>query len=177
MSVADDAFAVLLEGLRGGDFSRLAPFFELRDLPEGQPQVVDWYERGLFTGFPSEAAEALTCACFLGARDVAENLISQGLDPSGGAASGMNAVHWAANRGQVETLKLLLRHGVPLEIRNMYGSTVLGQTVWSAVHQPGPGQLEAIAELVRAGADLTTVDIPTGDPRIDDLLMPRHPAQ
>jgi hypothetical protein len=166
----DDEFAVVLEGLRNGDFTRLAPVFLAGSGPAGRSRIAAWHEEGRFDQHPDEAAEALTCACFLGERETAEYLIVKGLDPSGGARSGMNAVHWAANRGQVETLRLLLRHRVPLEIRNMYGGTVLGQTVWSAVHQPGPGQLEAIAELLRAGADVTAVAVPTGNPRVDAVL-------
>lgn len=169
----DDDFNAVIEGLRRGDFSRLAPFFDSGDAPGVRCRIVDWYEHGSFARFPDEAAEALTCACFLGRTEVADYLITKGLDPSGGSKTGMNAVHWAANRGQVEALKRLLRHGVPLEVRNMYGGTVLGQAVWSAVNQPRPGQIEAIAELVRAGADVTAVTIPTGNSRVDDVLLGR----
>jgi len=166
----DADFSRVLEELRNGDFSKLARVFAPGSGPARRSQIVDWYERGFFDGHPPEAAEAVTCACFLGDRETAEYLILQGLDPSGGARSGMNAVHWAANRGEVGTLQLLLSRGVPLEVENMYGGTVLGQAVWSAVNQPRPGQLEAIAELLRAGADVKAVRVPTGDPRIDELL-------
>jgi hypothetical protein len=172
----DDEFELVLEGLRNGDFSHLAAAFATGSGPPGHSKIVAWYEEGRFHQHPDEAAEALTCACFLGERETAEYLILKGLDPSGGGRTGMNAVHWAANRGQVETLRLLLRHRVPLETRNMYGGTVLGQTVWSAVNQPGPGQLEAIAELLGAGADLKAVELPTGDPRVDAVLSRGRPS-
>lgn len=170
MDPTDNAFEIALEGLRKGDFSRLAPFFNSGTNPAGRSEIIVWYERGLFNDHPAEAAEALTCACFLGERDTAEYLLSKGLDPSGGCLTGMNAVHWAANRGELATLRLLLQRRVPLEIRNMYGGTVLGQAVWSAVNEPRGDQLEAIAELLRAGADVNGVHFPTGDPRVDDLL-------
>jgi hypothetical protein len=86
----------------------------------------------------------------------------------------MSALHWAANRGQIDAVRLLLNAGAPLETRNMYGGTVLGQTVWSAINEPRPGQLEAIAMLLDAGADAGAVELPTGDEQIDALLRRRR---
>ncbi len=166
----DAEFGAVLEHLRNGDFSALAGVFASGNGPARTAKIIDWYERGCFDKYPSEAAEALTCACFLGHPETAEYLILKGLDPSGGSKTGMNAVHWAANRGEVSTLRLLLSRGVPLEVKNVYGGTVLGQAVWSAVNQPRPGQLEAIAELLRAGAHTNAVSVPTGNPRVDELL-------
>jgi ankyrin repeat protein len=141
MKPDDDVFNAVLVRLRNGDFSLLAPHFAADQEPNGRSKVIGWFEQGLFENYPSEAAEALTCACFLGERETAEFLIRSGLDPLGGSKSGMNAIHWAANRGELSTVRLLLDHRVPLEVRNNYGSTVLGQTVWSAVSQPRNGQL------------------------------------
>lgn len=168
MPPADDSFDAVLVHLRKGDFSLLAPNFTTG--PKGKSKIVEWFERGFFEKHPFESAEALTCACFLGERDTAQYLIEKGLDPSGGIGTGMNAVHWAANRGELSTLRLLLEHRVPLEVRNNYGSTVLGQTVWSAVNEPRRGQIEAIAELLRAGADVRELGVPTGNRQIDELL-------
>jgi hypothetical protein len=170
MNSLDDAFSAVLVHLRNGDFSLLAPNFAAGQGPNDRSKIIGWFEQGLFEKYPSEAAEALTCACFLGERETAEHLIQRGLDPSGGSGTGMNAVHWAANRGELSTLRLLLDHRVPLEVRNNYGTTVLGQTVWSAVNQPRPGQLEAINELLRAGADIKQVEFPTGNRRVDEVL-------
>jgi ankyrin repeat protein len=119
---------------------------------------------------PPALAEALTYAAWLGRVDLVAWLIARGVDPAGGDATGMNALHWAANRGQLDAVRLLLAHGAPLETRNMYGGTALGSTVWSAIHEPRPGQLEAIEALLAAGADASAVELPTGDARIDALL-------
>jgi len=119
-------------------------------------------------------AEALTCAAWLGRVDLVEWLLARGVDPAGGNATGMSALHWAANRGQIDAVRLLLNAGAPLETRNMYGGTVLGQTVWSAINEPRPGQLEAIAMLLDAGADAGAVELPTGDEQIDALLRRRR---
>lgn len=170
METRDNQFATALEGLRKGDFTRLALLFK-SDPGTGKSWVVTWYESGLFAAHPAEAAEALTCACFLGEEQTAAYLLSQGLHPAGGCASGMDAVHYAASRGQLATLRLLLDHGADLETRNMYGGTALGQAIWSAVNQPRPGQLEAIRELLLAGADVRQVGIPTGHAQVDGLLQ------
>jgi hypothetical protein len=170
MPRVDDAFNAVLVHLRNGDFSLLAPSFASGQGPNARSKIVAWFEQGLFEKHPAESAEALTCACFLGERETAEYLIQKGLDPSGGSGTGMNAVHWAANRGELSTLRLLLDRRVPLEVRNNYGGTVLGQAVWSAVNQPRHGQLEAIAELLRAGADANEIEFPTGNRHVDELL-------
>jgi len=80
--------------------------------------------------------------CFLGCTKVAEYLLMNGVDPSGGAATGLNAFHWAANRGQVDAVRLLLRWNAPLGTRSMYGGNVLDTAVWSAINEPRPGQRE-----------------------------------
>lgn len=169
----DEAFDQALKRFQNGDFSLLAALLATDGRPSMRSRIAEWYERRLFADHLAEAAEALTCASFLGERATVEYLIDQGLDPSGGSLSGMNAVHVAATRGNVDALRVLLHHGVPLEVRNMYGGTALAQTVWSAVNQPMPGQRDAIKELIRAGADVKEVDFPTGNAGIDLLLWGR----
>jgi hypothetical protein len=98
-------FHEAVRGLLAGDFSRLAPFFEGSPCP-----IIQWYEAGLFADEPQALEEAFTNACFLGRRDVAEYFLVRGINPSGGIATGLNAFHWAANRGQLEVVELLIRH-------------------------------------------------------------------
>jgi hypothetical protein len=166
----DEMFDRALQRLRDGDFSLLAPLFANGSGASGKSTIVAWFEEGRFADHAAEAAEALTCASFLGECAAVEFLIGRGLDPSGGSRTGMNAAHVAAGRGHVDVLQVLLRHRVPLEVRNMYGGTVLGQAVWSAVHQPRPGQREAIEVLLHAGARADAVGLPTGDAEIDRRL-------
>src|SRR5215469_4675261 len=155
-AVFDDA----LEGLRNGDFSRLDPLFQ-RECGS-PPQVVGWVEEGRFVGYDQELSEALTCACFNGRVEVAEYLLRRGIAPSGGAATGLDAIHWAVNRGQLESVRLLIRHKVPLESRSMYGGTALGTAVWSAIHQLRADHLVIIKELLAAGALVQGAGYPTG---------------
>jgi hypothetical protein len=105
--------------------------------------------------------------------DVAEYLLNQGVDPTAG--TGLDALHWAANRGQLESVRLLLRIIAPLETRSIYGGTVLGTAIWSSFQEPRPDHLQIIQELLNAGARVSEVEYPTGDERIDALLK-RHGA-
>ena len=162
-------FEDALVGLQSGDFSRLEPIFVAR--PAGaSPAIVRWCAEGRLDDHPQELAEALTCACFLGALETAQFLLTRGLAPAGGRATGLNAFHWAANRGQLGAVQLLLRAGAPLEERNAYGGTVLGGAVWAAVHEPKPDHLPVVEALLRAGADAQEAEYPTGLVDLDALL-------
>src|SRR5215510_802965 len=70
-------------------------------------------------------------ACMCGRTGVAEFLLDQGVDPSSQINSGQTGLHYAAHSGHLETVKMLLERNVPLEVKNMYGGTVLGQALWS----------------------------------------------
>jgi ankyrin repeat protein len=168
----DDAtFSDALEGLHRGNFSRLEPLFEDRPGGSGKPQIVEWHEQGRLRDQPKALAEALTCASFLGRTSVAEYLLGQGLDPSGGAGTGLDGLHWAANRGQLEAVRLLIRAKAPLDTRSMYGGTALGTAIWSALNEPRPDHLQIIEELLKAGAHLDDAEYPTGHQRIDAILQ------
>src|SRR5690349_12309719 len=116
MANDDSRFSDAVHGLIRGDFSRLDPLFA------GEPcQIVQWYEAGCFAEEPETLSEALSCACFNGRTTAAEFLLDKGVDPSSGKSTGLNAFHWAANRGQLETVRLLLVRHAPLEERSIYG--------------------------------------------------------
>jgi len=162
-------FAECVSGLIAGDFSRLAPLFEAA--PDGGAcQIMRWYEAGLFQGEPKALAEAFSCACFNGFVSVVEYFLDQGLDPNGGANTGMNAFHWAADRGQLEVVNILIQHQAALETRNMYGGTVLDGTVWSALHERRPNHVKIIEALLTAGARVDAVAYPSGDSKVDEVL-------
>ena len=138
MSELSDA----LDDLKQGNFSKLDPLFE-------SGEIVEWVDIGFLD--PDQMAEALTCACFNGRVDVAKALLKRGVDPSGGNGTGLNAIHWAANRGQLEAVRLLLKHRGPLETRNMYGGTVLGAAKWALENEKKPDHPKIIQELIAAG--------------------------
>ncbi len=161
-------FRDAVQGLGAGDFSRLEALFH--DQVGRQAQIVEWHKEGRFRNEPRALAEALTCACFLGRTNVATYLLNEGLDPSGGAGTGLNAFHWAANRGQLESVRLLIRWKAPFEPRSMYGGNVLDTAVWSAINEPRPNHLQIIEELLKAGARIGDEAWPTGHEQIDAIL-------
>jgi Ankyrin repeats (3 copies) len=166
----DTVFRDALQGLHRGDFSRLEPLFD-GDVGGGRrARVVQWHEEGRFRNEPKALAEALTCACFLGRTGVANYLLTHGIDPAGGAGTGLNAFHWAANRGQLEAVRLLIQWKAPFETRSMYGGNVLDTAVWSATNEPRPDHLRIIEELLKAGARLADEEWPTGHSEIDAIL-------
>jgi ankyrin repeat protein len=164
-----ERFQAAVAGLRRGDFSDSAPLFA-NHTPERPCPIVRWLDQGRFGQAPDALSEALTCACFLGETDVARELIAHGLEPQGGIATGLNALHWGTNRGQLETVRMLLERHPPLEVRNIYGGTVLDGTIWSAIHEPRAAHLDIIELLLRAGARLDAVAYPTGAKLIDGVL-------
>jgi hypothetical protein len=148
--MADDLFdqaeALLDEGsftatgdVLGGDFDRI---------------LIDWHKAGRFEDKGEMLAEAFTCACFLGRNEAVGYLLDQGIDPNGGNKTGLNALHWASNRGNPETVRLLLDKGADTEFVNMYGGTVLGQVLWSAVNEYSDSHAEIIEVLIEAGAHI-----------------------
>jgi ankyrin repeat protein len=149
----DPEFDDAVLGLRRGDFDALAPlFFTDPAKPTEPPRIVMWQAAGRFQGHPSAVAEALTCASFLGTTLVAQHLLQAGVDPTAGSGTGMDALHWAVNRGKNATVDLLLQWKAPLEVRNVHGTTVLGTAVWSALNEPRPQHMQIIEMLLKAGA-------------------------
>jgi hypothetical protein len=171
MSQTSDDEPIFRDAVRGlirGDFSRLEPLFlETAGAP---PRMIAWHGAGRFGDEPHALAEALTAASFLGRVDVAEYLLAHGVDSSGGNGTGLNALHWAANRGQLDAVQLLIRRGAPLETRSMHGGTVLGTAVWSAINEPRPQHLAIIELLLEAGARVQDAGYPTTREQIDVLL-------
>ena len=161
----------VVEGLRAGDFSRMEPVFI--GAGETPCSMERWCADGSLQAHPDTLAEAFTCACFLGRTAVAERLLDHGVDPTAGNATGLDALHWAVNRGQVETVRMLLARKVPLDTRNMYGGTVLGTAIWSAINEPRDGHPEIVGMLLEAGAPCDPALHPCGEAKIDELLQ-RH---
>jgi len=158
--------------LRAGSFTKLDPLFDAARGPDGkQAWIVEWCETGKLDGHPAELSEALTCAAFNGRLDVLSWLLVHGVNPSGGAGTGLDALHWAANRGQLGAVKLLLAHHAPLETVNMHDTTALGTAVWSAINEPRAQHLAIVEVLLNAGANPDAVTLPTGDARLDAVIQ------
>jgi len=99
--------------------------------------------------------EGFIYACGYGHYSVVEFLLHKGADLAARVGDGQTGLHWAVIGGHLDIVKLLLCHNAPLEMKNMYGGTVLGQALWSAAHGGDPDIYIAILEeLVAAGAKI-----------------------
>lgn len=113
---------------------------------------------------------AFKLACLWGRLNVVEFLMDKGVNLRRDKDDGQTPIHCAAIGGQLEIIKVLLKQNVPLEVRNMYGGTVLGQTLWSAGHGGDPKiYAEIIKVLIAAGAKVPERHVPVNKP-IDKLL-------
>ena len=125
----------------------------------GRLDLVESYFTGDGTLKPdatrAQMNEGFVYACEYGRSAVVEFLIEKGVDRSTNGGTGQTALHWAAIGGHQDIVRLLLKHGAPLEARNTYGATVLEQALWSAENGGDPNQYIAILEaLIKAGSKL-----------------------
>ena len=117
---------------------------------------------------------ALVWACKFGRTEVARWLLDRGVDPAAADHDRMTALHWAAAGGLLDIMDLLLTARAPLEVRNVWGGTVLDSTVYFAMHQPiaGADYPRVIDRLLEAGADLRALEpSPTGIAAIDAVIQ------
>lgn len=98
--------------------------------------------------------QAFIWACQCGQNSVSEFLLDKGVDPAAQANVGQTGLHSAAHYGRLETVKMLIARKAPLEVKNMYGGTVLGQALWSAFNEPRKDHLPIIETLIAAGAKI-----------------------
>jgi ankyrin repeat protein len=112
-------------------------------------------------------------ACQFGRNRVVEYLLSLGFNLSVQDHNGQTALHHAVIGAQPETVKLLLKHGAPLELKNSYGGAALGQAVWSAANATSPKPyLPIIGLLLESGAK--------AEPELEEVLaglMRREPSK
>jgi hypothetical protein len=111
----------------------------------------------------------LLSAAALGRLDLVQRFLDDGADIRASDKNGMTALHWAASEGHIDVVKRLLERGAPLEATNAFGGTVLGQTVWSSIHDGRPGQLEVIRLLIANGAVVNPDWLTGGAERGDGL--------
>jgi hypothetical protein len=116
---------------------------------------------------------ALVWACKFGRVEVAKWLLDVGVDPAARDQDQMTALHWASGHGIMELIEILLGRGVPLEVRNTWGGTVVDSTTWFAANLPSPGvdYARVIERLLEAGADVNEIYPPlSGIPAVDAVI-------
>ncbi len=139
-----------LHHLDKGNFTALE---EMLDGSGGfDKQIIEWFENGNFDNEPEMLAEALTCSCMLGRTETARYLLDKELDPYTGMKTWLAGPHYAVSSGHLDTVKMLIEKQIPLEIENLYGGTMLGQGLWSAVNEHKDSHAAIIELLIAAGA-------------------------
>jgi len=96
---------------------------------------------------------AFIWAAQCGKMDVVQFMLGQGVD-IGVISQGVTPLHSAVYGGQLEIVKFLLERNAPLEVKNDYDGTVLGQALWCAYNNPKPDSLKIIDALIVAGAKI-----------------------
>lgn len=125
-----------------GGLDTVKSFFDEEEKPSNRATKTEM-ERGLFW------------ACEYGRNDVVEFLLQKGVSLAARSPDGQTPLHWAVIGGQPETIQLLLAHGANLEAKNSYGGSVLGQALWSAVHDDRETDyLSIVQTLLGAGAQV-----------------------
>ena len=110
------------------------------------------------SGTEEQMKSGFLYACGYGASDAAEFLLDRGVDPGTSNERGQTGLHWAMYGPHVEVVRMLLRHGAPVNALDATESTALhwGLHGW-AMTSDAPereGYYEAVGLLVRAGADV-----------------------
>jgi ankyrin repeat protein len=118
-----------------------------------------------------------------GRAEVADFLLQMGVDKETYRQFKLTGRHWAAASGDIDTVKALLKHGAPLEAKNVWGGTPLGSAIWAATESdpndpvwPKADWVPIVELLLEAGANTDAVEYPTGHSRIDAVLL-RHGAE
>jgi ankyrin repeat protein len=130
------------------------------DLEPPSPAAATAFEAIAETGLPLESATAvhpdavrqggstaLMSAVYVGAQDLARDLIERGADLDAADDAGYTAVMYAANAGEVEILSLLVDAGADLNRADRQGSTPL---MFAAQH----GSFAIVRKLLAGGADV-----------------------
>jgi ankyrin repeat protein len=103
-------------------------------------------------------------ACEYGYVKVVEYLLAHGT-PVDTISGGMTPLHGAVLGAHLDIIDFLISKNAPLEIKNNYDCTVLGQAIWCGYNNPKPQALPVIEKLITAGAYIDS----DWQPYIDDL--------
>jgi ankyrin repeat protein len=120
--------------------------------------------------------QAFRVASMLGRTEAALAVLDKGADPIKQDAEGFTGLHWAAFFGHLETVEALLDRAnvrAALEVKNVYGGTVLDATVWAARNVKRQiDRLPVIRKLIAAGANIDAVGPrPVDVPEIEGVLV------
>ena len=122
-----------------------------------------------------ELEEAYWSACKYGHTEVVECLIKCGVDIDARGGANNTGLMLASQRGRRDTAEMLLDFGASVELKNDFGGTALGSTMYFLANHPVPDTDYAgvIELLINAGSEFNFADTLTGDDKVDDMLRKR----
>lgn len=122
-----------------------------------------------------ELEEAFWSACKYGHTEVAECLLKCGLDIDARGGANNTGLMLASQRGRRDTVEMLLDYGASVGLKNDFGGSALGSTMYFLANHPAPDADYAgvIELLLNAGSEFNFADKLTGDDEVDDVLRKR----
>ena len=122
-----------------------------------------------------ELEEAFWSACKYGHTGVAECLLKRGVDIEAKGGANNTGLMLASQRGRRDMVEMLLGYGASVELKNDYGGTSLGSTMYFLANHPVPDADYAgvIELLLNAGSEFNFSDKATGNDEVDDMLRRR----
>lgn len=122
-----------------------------------------------------ELEEAFWSACKYGHTEVVECLLKRGVDIDAKGGANNTGLMLASQRGRRDTVEMLLGCGASVGLKNDYGGTALGSTMYFLVNHPvlDADYAGVIELLLNAGSEFNFSDKATGDDGVDDMLRKR----
>ena len=122
-----------------------------------------------------ELEGAFWCACKYGHTKVAECLLKCGVDIDAMGGANNTGLMLAAQRGRRDTVEMLLDCRASVELKNDFGGSALGSTMYFLANHPviGADYAGVIELLLNAGSEFNFADKATGDDEVDDMLRRR----
>ncbi len=119
-----------------------------------------------------ELEEAFWSACKYGHTEVAEYLLKRGVDIDAKGGANNTGLMLASQRGRRDMVEILLECGASVALKNDFGGTALGSTMYFLTNHPAPDADYAgvIELLLNAGSEFNFADKATGDDEVDDML-------
>ena len=122
-----------------------------------------------------ELEEAFWSACKYDHTEVAEYLLKRGVDIDARGGANNTGLMLASQRGRRDAVEMLLGYGASVVLKNDFGGTALGSTMYFLANHPVPDADYAgvIELLLNAGSELNFAGKSTGDDGVDDMLLKR----
>lgn len=122
-----------------------------------------------------ELEEAFWSACKYGHTGVAECLLKRGVDIDVKGGANNTGLMLASQRGRRDAVEMLLDYGASVELKNDFGGSALGSTMYFLANHPGidADYAGVIELLLNAGSEFNFANKATGDDEVDDMLRRR----